>query len=241
MTSISNPVFERYADKFRNLFVTKGTLYIVSTPIGNLEEISFRALAVLRECDFIACEDTRRTGILLQHYGIKKKLVSYYAAGEKTKTDGIVVRLLEGDTCALVSDAGTPLISDPGSMLVSMCIERNINIRAIPGSSSLIHALIMSGFPIKKFFFQGFLPQKKGRQSTISDLSQKEMLIAIFESPYRIRRTLGELAAAMGNKDASISREMTKKFEQTIRAPLVELSRARFAEKGEFVIIINNC
>ncbi|MBK6878373.1 MAG: 16S rRNA (cytidine(1402)-2'-O)-methyltransferase [Ignavibacteria bacterium] len=222
------------------MFPERNTLYIVSTPIGNLEEISFRALEILRKCDFIACEDTRHSGILLKHFGINTRMISYYSNVEARKTDIIIDLLKEGKTGALISDAGTPCISDPGGMLVSRCLSEEIEVRAIPGSSSLIHALIMSGFPVNEFFFQGFLPQKKGRKTLIEELTAKKLLIVIFESPYRIKKTITELGNAFGNKPASVSRGAYKKFEQTIRGGLKDLAQSRFPEKGEFVLIINN-
>ncbi|MBK6505441.1 MAG: 16S rRNA (cytidine(1402)-2'-O)-methyltransferase [Ignavibacteria bacterium] len=222
------------------MFPERNTLYIVSTPIGNLEEISFRALEILRKCDFIACEDTRHSGILLKHFGINTRMISYYSNVEARKTDIIIDLLKEGKTGALISDAGTPCISDPGGMLVSRCLSEEIEVRAIPGSSSLIHALIMSGFPVNEFFFQGFLPQKKGRKTLIEELTAKKLLIVIFESPYRIKKTITELGNAFGNKPASVSRELTKKFEQTVRGGLKDLAQSRFPEKGEFVLLINN-
>ncbi|MGB3018552.1 MAG: 16S rRNA (cytidine(1402)-2'-O)-methyltransferase [Ignavibacteria bacterium] len=240
MTEDTSRILEKYSGQFADIFPERNTLYIVSTPIGNLEEISFRALEILRKCDFIACEDTRHSGILLKHFGINTRMISYYSNVEARKTDIIIDLLKEGKTGALISDAGTPCISDPGGMLVSRCLSEEIEVRAIPGSSSLIHALIMSGFPVNEFFFQGFLPQKKGRKTLIEELTAKKLLIVIFESPYRIKKTITELGNAFGNKPASVSRELTKKFEQTVRGGLKDLAQSRFPEKGEFVLIINN-
>ena len=240
MTEDTSRILEKYSGQFADIFPERNTLYIVSTPIGNLEEISFRALEILRKCDFIACEDTRHSGILLKHFGINTRMISYYSNVEARKTDIIIDLLKEGKTGALISDAGTPCISDPGGMLVSRCLSEEIEVRAIPGSSSLIHALIMSGFPVNEFFFQGFLPQKKGRKTLIEELTAKKLLIVIFESPYRIKKTITELGNAFGNKPASVSRELTKKFEQTIRGGLKDLAQSRFPEKGEFVLLINN-
>jgi 16S rRNA (cytidine1402-2'-O)-methyltransferase len=240
LTEDTSRILEKYSGQFADIFPERNTLYIVSTPIGNLEEISFRALEILRKCDFIACEDTRHSGILLKHFGINTRMISYYSNVEARKTDIIIDLLKEGKTGALISDAGTPCISDPGGMLVSRCLSEEIEVRAIPGSSSLIHALIMSGFPVNEFFFQGFLPQKKGRKTLIEELTAKKLLIVIFESPYRIKKTITELGNAFGNKPASVSRELTKKFEQTIRGGLKDLAQSRFPEKGEFVLIINN-
>lgn len=229
-----------HSERFESITPEKGCLYIVSTPIGNLEEISFRALKILEKVDLIACEDTRHTGMLLKHYGIKSKMVSFYSGAETAKADMIVENLRNGKSVALVSDAGTPCISDPGGILVMKCVEQSISVRAVPGSSSLIHALVMSGFDTGSFYFQGFLPRKKGRQSTLAELAEKNMLIVIFESPYRVRKTLTELSSAFGNREVSVSRELSKKFEQTLRGSLREISAGKFIEKGEFVIIINN-
>ena len=240
MTEDTSRILEKYSGQFADIFPERNTLYIVSTPIGNLEEISFRALEILRKCDFIACEDTRHSGILLKHFGINTRMISYYSNVEARKTDIIIDLLKEGKTGALISDAGTPCISDPGGMLVSRCLSEEIEVRAIPGSSSLIHALIMSGFPVNEFFFQGFLPQKKGRKTLIEELTAKKLLIVIFESPYRIKKTITELGNAFGNKPASVSRELTKKIEQTVRGGLKDLAQSRFPEKGEFVLLINN-
>ncbi|MBX7042106.1 MAG: 16S rRNA (cytidine(1402)-2'-O)-methyltransferase [Ignavibacteria bacterium] len=228
------------AESFAGIRAEKGCLYVVSTPIGNLEEISYRALAILGSSDVIYCEDTRRTGILMKSYGISAKLISYYSVVESKKTDRVIETIKQGLTCSLVSDAGTPCISDPGSMLIRRCIDEGIGVKTIPGSSSVIHALVVSGFETGDFHFRGFLPQKKGRTGAIKELAEIRSLIVIMESPYRIRKTLRELLEHLGNKDASVSREMSKKFEQTLRGPLKDLSVMQFPEKGEFVLIINN-
>ena len=240
MKEETQSVIDKYKFAFADISPKKNTLYIVSTPIGNLEEISFRAIELLRKCDFIACEDTRHSGILLKHFGISTKMISYYSNVEARKTDLIIQQLKEGKSGALISDAGTPCISDPGGILVKRCLDEEINVISVPGSSSLMHALIMSGFPSNKFYFQGFLPQKKGRKTLIDELRTKKLLLIVFESPFRIRKTLTELGNAFGNKPASVSRELTKKFEQTIRGGLKEIAQLRFPEKGEFVLIINN-
>lgn len=231
---------EKYSGRFTGMEAEKGCLHIVSTPIGNLEEISFRALAILRSSDIIACEDTRRSGMLMKSYGIGARLMSYYSATEGRKSDQIIRLLKDGRSCSLISDAGTPTISDPGATLVSKCIEEGIPVKTVPGSNSVIHALVVSGFMIRSFYFQGFLPQKKGRAGVIEELKSMKTLLVIFESPYRIRKTLRELSLQFGSKKASLSRELTKKFEQTIHGNLREISDAKFREKGEFVLIINN-
>jgi len=233
-------VYNKFAEKFRYSEVNKGTLYIVSTPIGNIEDISFRAIDVLKKVDMIACEDTRNTNFLLQQYGIRNKTFSYFSRVESLKLEFIINELTAGKSIALVSDAGTPCISDPGSILVSKCIEKDIEIISIPGCSALIHSLILSGFSTKKFYFQGFLPQKKGRQTLLNDLKNIKMPIIIYESPFRIYKTLKEIYEIFGNKEISVSREMTKKFEQTIRGKVKTILDQTIKTKGEFVITINN-
>ena len=228
-------------EKFPELKVRKGVLYIVSTPIGNMEDISFRALFVLRNVDLIAAEDTRVTNNLLRHYGIKNRIISYYSKVEFSKVESILTELENDKSVALVSDAGTPCISDPGNILVSECIEREIEIVSIPGASSLIHSLILSGLPNERFYFQGYLPQKKGREKTLNELKQEKMTLIIFESKYRIRKTLNDCLKYFGNKEISIGRELTKKFEENLRGRLKEMStKKNIKEKGEFVIVINN-
>ena len=230
------------SEKFPDLKIQKGALYIVSTPIGNMEDISFRALYILRNSDIIAAEDTRVTNNLLKHYGIQNRIISYYSRVENTKIDLIFSELKENKTVALVSDAGTPCISDPGNLLVSKCIEVGIEIFSIPGASALIHSLVLSGFPNDKFYFQGYLPQKKGREKILKELREKKMTLIIYESKYRIRKTLKECLKFFGNKEISIGRELTKKFEENIRMSLKKINSNLnvIKEKGEFVIVINN-
>lgn len=233
-------IYERYSGKFKYPDIKKETLYIVSTPIGNLEDISFRAIYILRNADLIACEDTRVTNFLLQQFDIRNKTVSYYSQVESSKLDYLISELRSGKSIALVSDAGTPCISDPGNMLVSRCIKEGIEVISVPGCSALIHSLVLSGFPLNKFYFQGFLPLKKGRQTLLKELSQLKMSIVIYESPYRIYKTLKEINEVFGNKEVSVSRELTKKFEQTIRGKVRSILDKDIKLKGEFVIIINN-
>lgn len=233
-------IYEKYSHKFNFGELKQNTLYIVSTPIGNIEEISFRAINVLKNCALIAAEDTRNTNFLLQQYGIKNRTISYYSHVESGKADYIINEISSGKSVALVSDAGTPCISDPGNILVSKCIESGIDIVSIPGCSSLIHSLTLSGFSSKKFYFQGFLPQKKGRRSLLEELSSIKMTLIIFESPYRIYKTMKDILDIFGNKEISISRELTKKFEQVIRGRVKTLIERDIKIKGEFVIIINN-
>lgn len=235
--------YEEYLNtKFPDLSIAANTLYVVSTPIGNLEDISFRALHVLKNVNLIACEDTRKTGILLKHYGIKNELTSYFSHNEQVKVEYIIERLQNGDSVAVASDAGTPCISDPGSILVSECVKQGINVVSIPGASSVIHSLVLSGFKIKKFYFHGFLPQKKGREKIFTELSKIKALLVIFESPFRIMRTLEDIHKFLGNKEIAICRELTKMFEEEIRGKVKEIldRKDKFKTKGEFVIVINN-
>ncbi len=240
MTERLKEIYERYSGKLKYPDVKKNTLYIVSTPIGNLEDISFRAIDVLKKSDIIACEDTRVTNFLLTQYDIRNKTASYYSQVESSKLDYFIGEIKSGKSLALVSDAGTPCISDPGNILVSKCIEEGIDIYSIPGCSALIHSLVMSGYSTKKFYFQGFLPLKKGRQTLMKELSEIRMTIIIYESPFRIYRTLKEISEIFGNKEVSVSRELTKKFEQTLRGNVKTLLSQGIKLKGEFVITINN-
>ncbi|MDQ3020265.1 MAG: 16S rRNA (cytidine(1402)-2'-O)-methyltransferase [Bacteroidota bacterium] len=233
-------IYNRYSGKFKEIELKDGSLYIVSTPIGNLEDISFRAIHILKNVDLIASEDTRITNFLLQQYDIKTKTISYYSQVEVSKVDYLISEMAAGKSIALVCDAGTPCISDPGNILVAKCVENNIEIFSIPGSGALIHSLVLSGFSTKKFYFQGFLPQKKGRQSLLKALSQIKMPVIIYESPFRIYRTMKDILEIFGNKEISISRELTKKFEQTIRGKVKLVLNQNIKTKGEFVIIINN-
>ncbi len=215
-------------------------LYIVSTPIGNLKDITFRAVDILKEVNFIACEDTRVTSILLKHYEIKKELISLNAANENSKIDYVLSRIENGESCALVSDAGTPAISDPGIRLISAAIKKNINVVSIPGASAAISALTLSGFPTDSFLFEGFLPQKKGRQKKLKDLSEEKRTIVLYESTYRIEKLLNELYEYMPERNIAVCREITKKFEEIWRGKPNELleSLKDKVTKGEFVFII---
>ncbi len=215
-------------------------LYIVSTPIGNLKDITLRAIETLNEVDFILCEDTRTSGNLLNHLSIKKELISLNAFNENSKIENIVSRILSNQTAALISDAGTPLISDPGVRLVSACIERGINIIPIPGPSALIAALSMSGLPTDSFVFEGFIPQKKGRQTKLKELAKEERTIIIYESMYRIEKLLNELNEYLPDRFVVVCREITKKFEETWRGFPKDIleSLPEKISKGEFVIVI---
>ena len=215
-------------------------LFIVSTPIGNLKDITFRAVEILKEVSLIACEDTRVASILLNHYEIKKELISLNAVNETHRIENILGRIEGGDSCALISDAGTPGISDPGVRLISAAIERGIEVVPVPGPSALITALTISGLPTNSFVFEGFIPQKKGRQKKLDQLSNEERTIVLYESTYRIEKLLNELNEHMPERLVVVCRELTKKFEETWRGTPAEIL-ASFGEKvskGEFVVVI---
>lgn len=216
-----------------------GILFIVSTPIGNLEDITLRALRILKEVDLIACEDTRRTGILLEHYQISKPLVSFHQHSRLQKIDYIISELKSGKNIAIVTDAGTPGISDPGGVLIEQAIKNNIRVEPIPGSSALTAILSVSGIPVDKFLFLGFLPKKKGRQTLLKNFQNFRFPIVIFESPQRITKTLQEIESNWGNRQVIIGRELTKKFEEILRGKISEVIN-KVRPQGEFTIIINH-
>ncbi len=219
----------------------EGSLYIVSTPIGNLKDITFRAIDVLKEVDFIACEDTRTTSVLLNAYDIKKELVSLNAVNEDSKIEYLLSRILGGASCALVSDAGTPAISDPGIRTISAAIKSEITVIPVPGPTAMITALTVSGLPTDAFVFEGFIPQKKGRQKKLHSLVEEERTIILYESTYRIEKLLIELNEYMPERHIVICRELTKKFEDIWRGSPTELLET-FGEKvnkGEFVVVIS--
>ncbi len=216
-----------------------GKLYITATPIGNLEDITIRGLNILKESDFIVCEDTRVTSILLKHYNISKELVSLNAATESRKIDGIIKRLAAGAIAALVSDAGTPCISDPGTRLVSEAGKHGIEICGIPGANAAITALSISGLPADSFIFEGFLPQKKGRQKLLMQLAKENRTIIFYESVHRIEKLLDELNEYMPNRYCMIFREITKKFEEVWKGTPSEIIKNPKTVKGEFVIILS--
>lgn len=218
-----------------------GKLYIVSTPIGNLKDITLRALEILNKVDFIACEDTRVTSKLLNRFDIKKELTSLNAINENKKAAKICDRILMGENCALVSDAGTPSISDPGVRLVSLAIKKNLYVVPIPGITALITALSISGLPTNSFVFEGFLPQKKGRQKKLKLLAEEERTIIIYESTYRIEKLLNELNEYMPSRTIAVCRELTKKFEEVWKGKPGEIleSLNEKVTKGEFVVVIS--
>lgn len=216
-------------------------LTVVPTPVGNMEDITERALRALREASFVMAEDTRTTSNLFRHYGITTPLVSYHKFNEHEVVERYVSRIEAGEDAALVSDAGTPAISDPGYLIVAKCVERGVEVQCLPGPTAFVPALVDSGLPCDKFCFEGFLPHKKGRQTAVERLSKEPRTFVLYESPYRLVKTLHQLAEACGqDRRASVSREISKKFEQTVRGTLAQLE-AHFAEqppKGEIVIVV---
>ena len=216
-------------------------LYIVPTPIGNLDDITLRAVDVLREVDFILAEDTRTTSFLLRHLGIEKKLHSHHKFNEHATVKMVAGSIAAGRNAALVSDAGTPGISDPGFLLVRTCVEAGIEVETLRGATALVPALVQSGFPCDRFCFEGFLPQKKGRAKQLQSLADEERTMVFYESPYRVVKCLEQFAEVFGSeRRVSVSRELTKKFEQTVRGTVAEvLEHFRTTEpKGEFVIVL---
>jgi 16S rRNA (cytidine1402-2'-O)-methyltransferase len=216
-------------------------LYIVPTPIGNLEDITLRALRILKEVDFILAEDTRTSGNLLKHYGIEKKLVPHHLFNEHKTIENVIERLRNGAVCALVSDAGTPAISDPGYLLVRECLRAGLQVECLPGPTAFIPALVNSGIASDHFIFEGFLPHKKGRHTRLTALAEEERTMVFYESPHRLVKALIQFAEYFGeNRYASVSRELTKMFEENVRGTLAELA-AHFEKKtvkGEIVIVI---
>ncbi len=216
-------------------------LYIVPTPIGNLEDITLRAINVLKQVDLILAEDTRTTAFLLKHLGIEKRMLSHHKFNEHATSTMVAERISAGQSVALVSDAGTPGISDPGFLLVRTCVEEGIEVETLPGATACIPALVQSGFPCDRFCFEGFLPQKKGRAKHLAALATEERTMIFYESPYRIVKSLEQFAEVFGEeRKVSITRELSKKFEQTVRGTISEVI-AHFKEhepKGEFVMVV---
>ncbi len=216
-------------------------LYIVPTPIGNLDDITLRAIETLRSVDFILAEDTRTTAVLLKHLGIEKRMYSHHKFNEHATVRMVSESIAAGRTVALVSDAGTPGISDPGFLLVRTCVEAGIEVETLPGATALIPALVQSGFPCDKFCFEGFLPQKKGRTKRIAELAGEERTIVLYESPFRVVKCLEQLSESMGgDRPVAVVREITKKFEQTVRGTLDEAAEyfRNNTPRGEFVIVV---
>jgi len=221
--------------------LTAGTLYLVATPIGNLEDITLRALRVLKECDVIAAEDTRHTGQLLRHFEISKPLISYFKFNEARRSEEIIGRLGRGEKIALVTDAGTPGISDPGERVVRAALAAGFKVEAIPGACAAIVGLAASGLPTDEFHFGGFLPHKSGqRLRELERLSKLPGTIVLYESPYRIEKLLGELKTVVPERDVAIGRELTKKFEEFWRGKALDVAQNAAGKvfKGEFVVLI---
>ncbi len=216
-------------------------LFLVPTPVGNLEDITLRALRILKEVDLILAEDTRTSSVLLKHYDIHTPLKSHHKFNEHETSEAMAERIAAGLQVALISDAGTPGISDPGFMLVRACVERGVEVQCLPGATAFVPALIDSGLPCDRFYFEGFLPQKKGRQTRLQALAILDHTLILYESPFRLQKTLEQLAEYLGaDRQASVSREISKKFEDTQRGTLSELI-THFKEhpaKGEIVIIV---
>ena len=216
-------------------------LYIIPTPIGNLEDITLRAIRVLEEVDFILAEDTRTSSVLLKHLHIDKPLRSHHKFNEHATVRAVAEAIEAGKNVALISDAGTPGISDPGFLLVRTCVEEGIAVETLPGATACIPALVQSGFPCDRFCFEGFLPQKKGRMKRLTELAEESRTIVFYESPFRVVKCLEQLAEVFGpERMVAVSRELTKKFEQTVRGTLSEVI-AHFKSqqpKGEFVIVL---
>jgi 16S rRNA (cytidine1402-2'-O)-methyltransferase len=220
---------------------TPTQLYLVPTPIGNLEDITLRALRILKGVNTILAEDTRTTGVLLKHYQISSNLQSYHIFNEHKTLEGLIERLKKGEVIALVSDAGTPAISDPGFLLIRECLKNNIKVECLPGATAFVPALVKSGLPSDAFVFEGFLPQKKGRQTKLLKLAEEERTMIFYESPFRLVKTLEHFKEYFGaERQASVSRELTKIFEETANGTLEELI-THFSTKqvkGEIVIVV---
>lgn len=221
-----------------------GILYIVPTPVGNMEDMTFRAVRILKEADLVLAEDTRTSSVLLKHYGIENHLMSHHKFNEHGTSASVVQRVLAGQTVALISDAGTPGISDPGFFLVREAVAQGVEVQCLPGATAFVPALVASGLPCDRFLFEGFLPQKKGRQSRIEALAQEPRTIIFYESPYRLLKLLQQLAETFGpDRRASVCREISKLHEESRRGTLAELV-AHFTEtepRGEIVVVVGGC
>ena len=218
-----------------------GTLYLVPTPVGNLEDMTMRAIRILKEADLILAEDTRTSGMLLKHFDIKNQLCSHHKFNEHQTANAFAARIAAGENIALISDAGTPAISDPGFMLVRACVERGVEVQCLPGATAFVPALVSSGLPCERFTFEGFLPQKKGRQTRLQALAAEERTMIFYESPYRVVKTLQQFAEVFGvERRMSACREISKMYEQSVRGTIAEVL-AHFEEtepRGEFVLVV---
>ena len=219
----------------------QGILYIVPTPVGNLEDMTFRAIRILKEVDLILAEDTRTSGILLKHFEIKNAMQSHHKFNEHKTVENVISKIKAGETVALISDAGTPGISDPGFLLVRECARQGIEMQCLPGATAFVPAIVASGLPDDRFCFEGFLPQKKGRMTRLQTLASEKRTMIFYESPYRLVKTLTQLAEYMGTeRQASVSREISKVHEETVRGTLAELTAHFTANepRGEIVIVV---
>ncbi|MBP3382454.1 MAG: 16S rRNA (cytidine(1402)-2'-O)-methyltransferase [Tidjanibacter sp.] len=216
-------------------------LYIIPTPIGNLEDMTYRAVRLLGEVDMVLAEDTRTSQVLLKHYGIERKLYAHHKFNEHASAEEVARQIEAGRSVALISDAGTPGISDPGFLLVRTCLEHDIDVETLPGATAFVPALVQSGFPCDKFCFEGFLPQKKGRKKRLAALADEPRTMIFYESPFRVLKALGEFGEVFGmERRVSVSRELSKKFEQTVRGTIAEVIAHFEAHppKGEFVMVV---
>ena len=220
---------------------TMGKLYVVPTPVGNLEDMTFRAVRVLKEADLILAEDTRTSGILLKHYEIKNAMLSHHKFNEHQTVQSVINRIMAGETVALISDAGTPGISDPGFLLVRECVRNGIEVQTLPGATAFVPALVTSGLPDDRFCFEGFLPQKKGRQTRLKSLTEEDRTMIFYESPFRLVKTLTQFAEVFGTeRQVAVCREISKVHEECVRGSLKEVAK-HFAEnepRGEIVIVL---
>jgi 16S rRNA (cytidine1402-2'-O)-methyltransferase len=229
------------SDKVEQTPAESGVLYLVSTPIGNLEDITLRALRLLKEVDLIAAEDTRHTGLLLKHYGLDKRLISYHDFNKEKKAPLLIKHLQEGESVAVVSDAGTPGISDPSYLLVKLAMQNGIKVVPIPGASAFLSALVVSGLPTDKFVFEGFLPAKPGkRRKRLKELQEEKRTIIMYESPHRFAKTLDDISEILGQRRMVVARELTKKFEEIVRDTPEGVKRAFEGRsiKGELVVLV---
>ena len=218
-----------------------GRLYVVPTPVGNLEDMTFRAIRILKEADLILAEDTRTSGILLKHFEIKRPMMSHHKFNEHQTVEGIVNRIKAGETIALIADAGTPAISDPGFLVVRECVRHGIEVQCLPGATAFVPALVSSGLPNDRFCFEGFLPQKKGRMTRLTSLQEEKRTMIFYESPYRLVKTLTQFAEFFGaERQVAVCREISKIHEECVRGTLTEVIQhfTTSEPKGEIVVIL---
>ena len=232
------------ATKIVTLPLIMAVLYIVPTPVGNMEDMTLRAIRILKEVDVVLAEDTRTSGVLLKHFDIHQQLLSHHKFNEHGTSAAVIERLLAGQDVALVSDAGTPGISDPGFFLVREAVRAGIEVQTLPGATAFVPALVSSGLPCDRFVFEGFLPQKKGRQSRIEALREERRTMVFYESPYRVLKLLQQLAEVFGpDRQASVCREISKIHEESVRGPLSDLVThfTQTEPRGEFVVVVAGC